>query len=94
MKITVDIRLLPMLSEVVGKDTFEIELTGATVKDLIEELIQKYGRKAKESLFNEGGFDTMIQISINGERWVSPHKLDTPLKEGDKVSFMILMGGG
>lgn len=88
-------RLLPMLAEALGRDTLEVNLGGNTIKDLIEELIRRYGRKAKESLLSEDGeFDTMIQLVLNEERWIPGDKLDTPLKEGDSVALMLLIGGG
>lgn len=97
MKITVDTRLFPMLAEVVGQEALEVDLQdrGTTIKDLIEELTRRYGQRAREALLDEGGkFDTMIQIVLNGERWIPGNELDTRLSDGDSVAFMLLIGGG
>lgn len=84
-----------MLSKVVGKEELEFEFSGTTVKDLIEEIVQGFGNKARAALMSERGeFDTMIQIALNKKRWITGDKLDTPLHEGDTVTFMLLIGGG
>ncbi|MFQ6092006.1 MAG: MoaD/ThiS family protein [bacterium] len=95
MKVHLEIRLLPMLSKVVGKEELEFEFPGRTVKELIDELIRRFGKKAGDALLNERGeFDTMIQIALNRKQWITGDRLDTALKEGDAVAFMLLIGGG
>ncbi len=95
MKLRVEIVGVPMLSDVIGKKKFELDSPGKTVKDLLEELIRKYGAKVRKVLYSEkGAFDPMIQIALNGERWISPDQHDTPLNEGDTLIFMILLAGG
>ena len=95
MNVQLEIRLLPMLSKVVGQEKLEFNFTGVTIKELIEALIQKYGRAAQEALLTkQGEFDTMIQIALNRKMWITADKHDTPLHEGDTVTFMLLIGGG
>ena len=95
MNVHLEIRLLPMLCKVVGKEELEFEFTGQTVKELIEALIQKYGHKARDALLTKHGeFDTMIQIALNRKIWVTADKHDTSLNEGDTVTLMLLIGGG
>jgi len=95
MKIRLEIRLLPMLAKIVGKGEFEFEFPGETIKELIEELVQSFGSKARDALMNDrGDFDTMIQIALNRKMWITGDKLDTPLNDGDTVTFMLLIGGG
>jgi len=95
MKVRLETRLLPMLSTVVGRDEFEFDFSGRTIEELIDQLIQRFGRGAKDALMNERGeFDTMIQIALNRKKWITGDTLDTPLNDGDIVTFMILIGGG
>lgn len=95
MKVKVEIVGVPMLSDVIGKKKFEVDVPGPTVKDLLEELIRKYGVKVRKVLYGEkGAFDPMIQISLNGEKWISPDRHGTTLHEGDTLIFMILLAGG
>ncbi len=95
MKVKIEILGVPMLSDVIGKKKFELEVPGKTVKDLIEELIGKYGGKVRNVLYGEKGiFDPMIQIALNGEKWIPADRHDTTLRDGDTLIFMILLAGG
>lgn len=95
MKVHLEIRLLPMLAKVVGEREFEFEFQGTTIRELIDELILRFGNKAGEALMNERGeFDTMIQIALNRKKWITGDKLDTLLHEGDTLTLMLLIGGG
>ena len=49
MKVNLKI-LLPGLSEVIGRRELQIEFAGETVSDLIEHLVARYGRKARQAL--------------------------------------------
>jgi len=84
-----------MLSDIIGKKKFDLAVPGKTIRDLIEELIRKHGTRIREVLYGEKGiFDPMIQIVLNGEKWVPADRHDTTLHEGDTIIFMILLAGG
>ncbi|TEU14852.1 MAG: MoaD/ThiS family protein [Anaerolineales bacterium] len=86
---------LPALPEAIGNNELEVEFSGATVNDLIESLIERYGQKAKRALLDEkGAFDPLVQVLLNGEKWVTYDQLDTALHEGDQLVFMMMMAGG
>lgn len=94
MKIHLKI-LLPGLPEVIGDNELEVEFTGKTVSDLIESLIDQYGQKAKQALFDEmGNFDPMVQVLLNGEEWVTQDQINKTLQDGDSLVFMMMMAGG
>ncbi|MGB9628134.1 MAG: MoaD family protein [Thermodesulfobacteriota bacterium] len=95
MKINVEFLGLPMISNVIGKKKLELDISGNRVKDVLEELIQRYGKKVREALYDpQGNFDSMIQVSLNGKTILSPDQHDTPLKEGDSLLLMLLLAGG
>lgn len=84
-----------MLSDVIGKKKFELDVPGETVRDVIEELIRKYGAKVRQVFYGERRtFDPMIQIALNGEKWIPADQHETTLNENDTLIFMILMAGG
>ncbi len=86
---------VPVLPEAIGRKELEVEFPGGTVQDLLQYLIACYGEKAKQALFDpHGELDPVIQILLNGERWVSHEDLDVALHEGDQVSFMAMIAGG
>jgi molybdopterin converting factor small subunit len=71
MKINVEFLGLPMVSDVVGKKKLELEVSGNTVKDVIEELINRYGKKVRDAFYDaQGNFDLMIQIALNGKSFI------------------------
>lgn len=95
MKVRIEIVGVPMLSDVIGMKKFELDVPGKTVKDLLEELTRKYGVKVRKVLYDEkGAFDPMIQIAVNGEKWIPADRHDTTLNDGDTLIFMILLAGG
>ena len=91
----VDLKLfVPQLPEAIGRRELEVAFAGETVGDLIEHLVARYGRTARKALYEDGELDPVIQILLNGEKWVTRDQLDATLRDGDSVMLMMLMGGG
>jgi MoaD family protein len=87
--------LLPVLPEAIGRKELEVQFAGETVNDLIEYLIARYGRKARQALYDERGqLDPVVQVLLNGKEWVTHDRLDTALQDGDNVVLMIMLAGG
>jgi sulfur carrier protein ThiS len=95
MKITVESLGLPTLAAVIGKKT-EISIESGTVADLMRHLIGRFGPKARELLLDgDGRLDLTIQVMVNEEGFLSREDLPRRvLKDGDRVRFMLLVGGG
>lgn len=86
---------LPALPEAIGDNELMVEFSGATVNDLIESLVERYGQKARQALYDEKGkFDPLVQVLLNGEEWVTQDQLNTTLQDGDSLIFMMMMAGG
>lgn len=95
MKINLEFLGVPVVSDVVGKKKMELDIPGNTVKDAIDELIRIYGSRVREAFFDaKGNFDLSVQITLNGQSFISPNKHHTPLTEGDTLIFMLLLAGG
>jgi MoaD family protein len=87
--------LLPVLPEAIGRRELQVEFAGETVNDLIEHLVARYGRKARQALYDEKGeLDPVVQVLLNGKEWVTHDRLDTVLQDGDGVVLMIMLAGG
>ncbi len=87
--------LLPALPEALGRKDLDVEFSGETVNDLIDHLVARYGRKARQALLDpDGKLDPVVQILLNGEEWVTHDRLDTVLHEGDDLIFMLVLAGG
>lgn len=95
MKIKVESLGLPMLAKLIGKKT-EIELPNGTVADLVAHLVKRHGRQMQKALLdNDGKLDLTIQVMLNDEGILNRDQYPKrALKDGDKVIFMILVGGG
>jgi MoaD family protein len=86
---------LPVLPEAIGHRELQVEFAGETVSDLIEHLVARYGRKARQALYDEKGqLDSVVQVLLNGKEWVTHDRLDTVLQDGDNVILMVMMAGG
>jgi len=94
MKVNLKI-LLPMLSEAIGRRELQVEFAGETVNDLIEHLIARYGRQARQALYDEADkLDPAVQVLLNGQEWLTHDLSAAILHEGDDVMLMIMMAGG
>lgn len=95
MKINVEFLGFPTVSDVVGKKKMELDIPGNTVKDAIDELIGLYGKKVKESFYDDkGNLDVTIQMMLNGTLLALADIHSPSLNEGDTLSFMLLLAGG
>ncbi|MHA1615972.1 MAG: MoaD/ThiS family protein [Candidatus Njordarchaeales archaeon] len=66
----------------------------ATIRDLLNVLVEKYGEKLEKVLFESSQRKTLsenIIVLINGQ---SVNDLGTKLKNGDIVSIMPFLSGG
>ena len=95
MNIKIESLGLPALAKLIGKKT-EIDLPGMTVADLVACLVKRHGRQMQKALLdNDGKLDLTIQVMLNEEGILARDQYSKRvLKNGDKVIFMILVGGG
>lgn len=95
MKIQVETFGLPTLSKLIGKK-IELQMTDGTLADLVAQVVSRSGTKARKILLDDSGqLDQTIQVMLNDEGFVPRNQLSQrPLKDGDNVKFMLLVGGG
>lgn len=95
MKVLVETLGLPTLSKLIGRKT-ELELADGTVAGLINHIVNRHGQPARKILLDQSGnLDMTIQVMINDEGFISREEYSRrPLKEGDEVKIMLLVGGG
>jgi molybdopterin converting factor small subunit len=95
MKIHAEFLGLPMVSDVIGTKKLVLDFSGETVKDVMDELIRRYGKKVRDVFYDtDGHFDPMIQIALNGKSFIAAERHDTALNEGDNLAFILLLAGG
>ncbi len=95
MKIAVEFLSLPVVTKIVGGKSIFFELHGRTIEDLMNELVTRYGEKVGGFLLDESGkLDRIFKILLNKKEWVTRDQMNKALKDGDKVTIMMLVGGG
>ena len=95
MKVTLEFIGFPDVVQAAGQKKVSLDIQGETVKDVISSLVEQYGEKVKGSFYNDdGSFDPNVQIILNEENYVSLDQHDTQVREGDHVTFMLVMAGG
>ena len=95
MKIQVESLGLPTLSRLIGKKSQQ-QMTDGTLSDLVVHIVKRYGPTAGKILLDqEGQLDMAIQVMINDEGFLPRNEYSQrTLQDGDKVKFMLLVGGG
>ena len=72
----------------------KIELSGDSLGEILDKLIEKYGNPLNNLLFEESGeLNRFIKFYVNG-RDVLELERDHPLNEDDEISILIVIGGG
>ena len=80
-----------------GQASLEIEAEELTIRQLLEELCNRFGEDLRNMIFDPEarGQSQDIKILINGRHYRHmPDGFDNELKDGDEVSIFPLMAGG
>ena len=95
MKIQIESLGLPTLSKLIGK-TSQIEMDGGTVADVVSHIVERSGQPARKVLLDKAGqLDLSIQVMVNDEGFLARNEYSQRvLNDGDKIKFMLLVGGG
>ncbi len=95
MKIQIESIGLPTLSKLIGK-TSQVEMKDGTLADMVSHIVDRIGQPARKILLDETGqLDLSIQVMVNDEGFLPRNEYSQrDLKDGDKVKFMLLVGGG
>ncbi|MEM2935715.1 MAG: ubiquitin-like small modifier protein 1 [Candidatus Bathyarchaeia archaeon] len=93
----VKVRYFTTLRELARTIEEEIEMeNGATLSDLLEKIVLKYGETAHNYLYDKesGAVDPSIQFLINGVSMRNLQGVRTELKDGNVVAIVPPIGGG
>lgn len=85
---------IPTPLQKLTKNNAEVECTGSTIRELIDNLEKEYPG-LKERFYDEGGrLRRFINIYVNEEDIRFLQKDNTPVKDGDEVSIIPAIAGG
>ncbi len=86
------VRIPPTLRAEVG-GAREIEVRGATVGDLLDDLVERHPA-LRAQLFQNGGLATFVNVYLDGEDVRTLDGLDTRVDEDETVILLPAMAGG
>jgi len=94
--VIVKVRYYAMLSDAAGKREEDIELPeGSTVLDLVHKLIDRYGQRLRDYVYDEEEqLLNYMKFSVNEVNILSLEGFDTLLGDGDLVQVIPPIGGG
>ncbi len=70
-----------------------VEVNGSTVGECLNHLVKQFPGMKKQLFSKNGNLFENIIISVNGES-AYPKQLAKPVKEGDELNILLIVGGG
>lgn len=92
----VSVKTFSVIRDALGADVIEIEVINPeTIGGLLDAMVREYGEPFKEKIWdpNTGEISPFL-IRLNDDMVRSTVDLDKTIKDGDKLSFIIPVGGG
>jgi sulfur-carrier protein len=87
------VRLPPYLRSHAGGEK-EVEASGSSVGELLNDLISRHPGMADQLLTADGSLHRFVNIFVNGQDVRYMSLLDTPVGDRDKVVILPAMAGG
>jgi len=88
------IEYFALLRDITHKKEEEWHEPAATLDDLLQALIQRYGPEFSRWVFRDGEFGRLAIIMVNGQDVRGLRGLDTKLSASDTVVLFPPVGGG
>ena len=70
-----------------------VEVNGSTVGECLSHLVKQFPGMKKQLFSKNGNLFENIIVSINGES-AYPEQLAKPVKDGDELKIVFIIGGG
>ena len=84
---------IPSYMKSFTNNTEVVEVNGSTVGECLNRLVKQFPQMKKQLFSKTGNLFENIIISINGES-AYPEQLTKPVKDGDELKIMFIIGGG
>jgi sulfur-carrier protein len=72
----------------------ELDITGATIGELITRLTEQHPTLRQQLLAEDGGLNRFVNVYVNGQDVRYLQGLDTPVEDRDEVRLLPAMAGG
>ncbi len=70
-----------------------VEVSGSTVGECLNHLVKQFPNMKKQLFSKTGNLSKNIIISVNGES-AYPEQLVKPVKDGDEINIVFIIGDG
>jgi hypothetical protein len=89
VKVTLNFAGIPVLYKALNKKKeFEFEFPGRTLRELVENLVRKFGPAVAKALLDpNGNVDVEIRVVLNNGTYLMESRMEAVLSEGDMVAF-------
>lgn len=87
------VRIPPVLRTQVNGQK-EIEASGSTVGELVNDLVTRYPQIGEQILAADGGLHRFVNVYLNGQDVRYMQLLETPVGERDALIILPAMAGG
>ena len=84
---------IPSYMKSYSNNTEVVEVNGSTVGESLNHLVKQFPQMKKQLFSKNSNLFENIIISINGES-AYPKQLTKPVKDGDELKIMFIIGGG
>jgi len=88
------VNLIGHIRDLVGEKNFDIEIEDHTLRGLIRKISTVYGKDLMKSIVKQQTQEFFVLILVNGMDVDFLKKLDTPLKDGDRIDIIPPVAGG
>jgi len=87
------VRIPPVLRAQAGNQK-KIEVTGATVGEALESLLEQFPGLREQIFTEDGSLNRFVNVYVNGRDVRYEQELATPVGESDEVILLPAMAGG
>ena len=87
------VRIPPVLRAQAGNQK-KVEVTGSTVGDVLESLLEQYPHLREQIFTEDGSLNRFVNVYVNGRDVRYEQELATPVGESDEVILLPAMAGG
>jgi molybdopterin converting factor small subunit len=87
------VRIPPVLRAQVNGQK-EVEASGSTVGEVVEDLVARYPQMGDQLLSDDGGLHRFVNVYLNGQDVRYMQLLETPVRERDSLIILPAMAGG
>lgn len=88
------VKFFATVREVTGVKSIELE--AGNIRELLQQLVQIYGNKFKDTVLDDdtGELKQFFSCMVNGKRIELLNGYETALKDNDSIAFFPPVGGG